>query len=408
MSRPHAPDTKQRDPEPHAAYVRDDAELVQLCERIRAAGIVAVDAEFIRDRTYYPQLALLQVAVGDEARLIDPLADLDLAPIDALIADVGVRKILHAATQDLEIFFHRTGQLPANVFDTQMAAAMLGMGAQISYGGLIERTTGVVLKKGKAFTDWLRRPLDRKQEEYALDDVRYLGAAYDFLMNRLRELGREEWLEEELRCYQRAERYLPDPRMMYTRVRRFGTLKPRGLAVLRELADWREVEARRRDRPRRRIVTDEVLVEVARAAPTTEHEIGQQRGLHPQVIKRNSKAIAEAVRVGLAVPDTECPSLPRNKRLDGDEQLLVTFLDACLKAFCRNENLDPSVVTSSAELQNVAAAFLGSRLQPDQHALLTGWRGDLIGRHLIAFLEGRLSVRVDPTTRQLVVDLPQE
>ena len=131
-------------------YIRDKQELAAFCERVKQAGVVAVDAEFIRDRTYYPQLALLQMAVGEEARLIDPLADLDLAPIDALILDPDVRKVLHAATQDLEIFYHRTGKLPANVFDTQIAAAMLGMGAQISYGGLIEKTTGVVLKKGKA------------------------------------------------------------------------------------------------------------------------------------------------------------------------------------------------------------------------------------------------------------------
>lgn len=387
-------------------YIHSDEELRAFCTRIEAAGLVSVDAEFIRDRTYYPQLALLQMAVGDEARLIDPLSDLDLTPIDELISNPAVRKVLHAASQDLEIFYHRTGQLPSNIFDTQMAAAMLGMGAQISYGGLIERTTGVVLKKGKAFTDWLRRPLDRKQEEYALDDVIYLGPAYEHLIGRLRELGREEWLQEELLCYQRAERYLPDVRKMYTRVRRYGTLKSRGLAVLRELADWREVEARRRDRPRRRIVTDEVLVEVARAAPTTEREIEQQRGLHPQVIKRNASQIIEAVRDGLAIPDAECPTLPRSKRLDGEEQLLVTFLDACLKAFCRNENLDPSVVTSSGEMQLVAAEFLSGKLHPEEHSLLTGWRGDLVGRHLIAFLEGKVSVRVDPKTRQLTVDVP--
>ena len=238
--------------------------------------------------------------------------------------------------------------------------------------------------------------------------MRYLGPAYEQLLGKLRELGREEWLEEELLCYQQPQRYLPDETQMHTRVRRFGTLKGRGLAVLRELAHWRELEARRRDRPRRRIVTDEVLVEIARAAPTTEQEISQQRGLHPQVIKRSSKSIAAAVKAGLAVPDSELPSIPRAKRLDGDEQLLVTFLDACLKAFCRKENLEASVVTSSAEMQHLAASFLSGRLRPQDHPVLNGWRGDLIGRHLIAFLEGKVSVRVDPATRQLSVDVPDE
>lgn len=388
-------------------YVQTQADLEALCERAREVGRFGIDLEFIRERTYYPQLALIQVAVSngaglghEELALVDPLGELDLAPLEELIHSEDVLKILHAPTQDLEIFYHRTGRAPAAIFDTQLAAAMLGLGNQVSYAALVERVTGHKPRKGEAFTNWLHRPLSPEQEEYALDDVRYLHAVHEGLLGRLSELGRAQWVDEEFEKFLRAELYDPEPGTLYQKVRRFGTLRGDGLAILRELAIWREQEARHLDRPRRRIVADEVLVEIARSAPLKPEPLRRIRGLHPQLFNRSHQSILAAVERGRRVSPEDRPRLDRGRRLDPDGQLMVNFLDACLRAHCQREHLDPTLVATSSDLQAFVGDYLEGRLDPSNHSVLRGWRGELVGQELLAFLEGKIGIRIDPKTRR--------
>ncbi|MEL6181464.1 MAG: HRDC domain-containing protein, partial [Myxococcota bacterium] len=251
----------------NALYIETDPHMEVLCDQARYERRVGIDLEFIRQRTYFAKLALVQVAVGEQLFLIDPLGDVDLAPLDSLMVDPNVCKVLHAPSQDLEIFFHRLGEPPCNIYDTQMAAAMVGLGHQVAYSTLVSIQLGVELHHSEGFTDWLQRPLTPNQEAYALDDVRYLFALQDSLSVLLDNMGRRSWFIEECARYEQRERYQAQPEQLYTNVKSRNKLSPQGLAILRELAIWREHEAIHQDRPRRTIVLDEVLVEIARRAP---------------------------------------------------------------------------------------------------------------------------------------------
>lgn len=387
-------------------HYADSTELAELCDQARDDTVFGLDVEFIREKTYYPQLALIQIAVGEQYVLVDPLESVDLGPLESLMSDPEVTKILHAGSQDLEIFYYRTGHAAKNIFDTQVAAAMLGMGNQISYGALVNRVLGIQLEKGESFTNWLRRPLTPKQETYALDDVVSLLPLYDGLRAELERLGRKGWVAEECSRYEDASYYETDPRQIYRKVKRFGTLDPRGQAVLRELASWREEEARRRDRPRRNIVSDEVLVELARKKTSRVSDLEHLRGLHPREAQRSGHALIEAIQIGVDVPREEWPVMPSRKKLTESEGLLVTFLDAFLKAECQEQEIAAGMVTNAAGIEGVVRAFVEGELDsPEARSpVLHGWRRDLIGDRLIAFLEGKITVRVDAETKRLLFE----
>ncbi len=379
-------------------YLRDTAEIRALADEARAEGRLALDVEFIRERTFYPQVALVQVATAERAVLIDPVEGADLTPIDELVLDPTVTKVLHAASQDLEIFYYRTGKIPRNIMDTQIAGSLAGLGHQASYGVMIERTLGVTLKKGESYTDWLRRPLSKKQEEYALDDVRPLLGAYDVLVERLRSKGRLGWAEEEMVRYEDPEYYVTPPDRLFRKVKRFGTLDPRGLAILQELTIWRENEAQERDRPRRNIVPDEVLVEVSRGAPRSEDDLSRLRGLHPREAKRSGSAILAAVERGLAIPQGERPYIGKKERLTPEAEAMVDVLQAVLKALCRAEEVAPPIVANARDVENLVRDHFAGGVHASDCSLLTGWRRELVGDELVRFVEGQVSMHLDPKT----------
>ncbi len=384
-------------------YLTTTAELDDLLRRARDVGRFGIDAEFIRERTYYPQLALVQISVEDTYVLVDPLGPVDLAPLDEAISDPDVIKVLHAGSQDLEIFYYRSEREPRNIFDTQLAAAMCGLGNQIAYGALVDRMLGVTLAKGESFTDWLRRPLTEKQERYALDDVVYLLPVHDALLARLDELGRGDWVGEEFRRYESRDFYVTPDANLYRKVKRFGTLDSRGQAVLRELAAWREADARKRDKPRRTIVADEALVEIARTRPKNEDALGRIRALRPQTVRQSAQGMLQAIADGVAIPDDECPRDEKRKRLPASAELVGDFLHAFLKSECQNASISTSMVGKSADVQNLVRAHLESR--PTEHnPLVSGWRGDLVGRKLEAFLHGKVWVHVDPESLEPVFE----
>jgi len=281
-------------------WIDTTEELENFCRESIAAGPLAVDMEFERERTFRAILQLVQLATPTEQVLVDPLAVKDLSPLWERLADPEHLTLFHAGGQDMEIMFDHSERTPARVFDTQIAAALLGMGEQPGYADLVRRVLNVRLKKGERTTDWSRRPLTPAQIEYALDDVRYLHTLHAELSAKLHRRERDQWLDEELEFYSQPSTYRRDPETLWMRVSRHRSLDRRSLGVLRELAIWREETASRRDIPRNRVTPDDVLIDLARRKPTKQEDLAALRRLHPKEAERSGRGIMEAVSRGMA------------------------------------------------------------------------------------------------------------
>ncbi len=383
----------------NAVYLTSSRALEEQIEIARERGRVGLDLEFLRERTYYPEIALIQMAVEESYFLIDPLdKSLDLTPLYKLVADPEVVKILHAASQDLEIFNLLSEQIPQTIFDTQIAAAFVGIGQQISYAGLVDRCLGQNLPKGESFTDWLARPLSPKQESYALDDVRYLIPVYEDLVGQLESLGRTDWVRQECRRYEGRAFYELDWDELYSRVKRQGTLRPRPRAILQELAVWREHEAQRRNIPRRRVISDEALVEIARSQPKEVGAIERIRGLHPREAKRSGRALLETIQRGREVDDQRFRNDESRLKLSETETLVSDLISSVLKTVSAEASISPGTVCNNRDINELIRLWKAGKT--GEHLLLRGWRRDLVGQPVLDFLEGRLSIYVDPESKE--------
>lgn len=377
-------------------YLKSTEELIPLMESARKEGRLGIDLEFIRERTYTPQLALIQVAVNDVYKLIDPLMKIDLSSILSLISDPAVIKIVHAGSQDLEILEGLSGETPRSVFDTQIAAAFLGFGQQVSYSGLVESGLGTPIPKGESYTNWLARPLSDAQERYALDDVRFLIPLHDLLTKDLQECGRLEWVQEEFLRYEDPEFFHPPEDLLFRKVKRFGTLDPLGLTVLSVLARWREREAKSRDRPRRSVISDEVLLEVARRRPSSIDDLERMRGFHHREIKRYGKSMLHQVKIGLEVPTDQRPRLIRRAKMSPESEATTELLTAMMRAISRGERLAAPLVCKANEIEDLVRSFVKNEVKPEDHRVLRGWRGSVVGGKLLEFLDGKVCLLNDP------------
>jgi ribonuclease D len=370
-------------------------DVTEFCRQARQEGLVGIDMEFERERTYRPVLQLVQAATRERSVLIDPLAIDDLSPLWEMIADPDVELIVHAGMQDMEIAFAESGGLvPKNVFDTQIAAALLGMGEQPGYADVVRRITGVHLKKGERTTDWSRRPLSKAQAQYALDDVLHLHQLHDEMNAELEERGRRPWLDEELAFYERRENYEKDPGQLWMRVSRHRSLKGKQLAVLRELAIWREEAAAQRNVPRMRVVADDVLVDLARRNPKSVDDLRQLRRLHHREIERGADEILAAVARGLACPPDDHPELPKVHDDDPELNVTVDLLATFVKYRAREKSIAPSYLGNKKQIAAFALAHRQKRPR-DGHPLGSGWRYEMVGRDLEQFLDGNLALCVE-------------
>lgn len=373
-----------------------------LITRARQAPRVALDTEFVWERTYYPNLGLVQLGLDrDETFLIDTVAlsGDDLRPLGELMADPGVVKILHDAQQDLTILRRAADGDPVNIFDTRLAGGFVGLTATTSLQVLIEETVGIHLPKGESRSDWLRRPLREAQLDYARDDVRYLPEAYDVLWERIRALGREGWVAEEMAQYDNAALYdEDDPRDRFQNVKGRGKrgFSGRDYAVLRELAAWREVEARHSNRPRGHVVPDDALVTLAQRKPDDAQALREVRGLSDNAARRYGDALLDAVARGLDVPRAEQPRPPKGHRADDAEQARLDLAQALLKGRGLEAQIDPGLVSNRAGVERLVAA--GADADPEAHALLQGWRGAFVGEAVLDLMRGEGAVGVDPQT----------
>lgn len=371
-------------------------DLTSLVERAMHAGCVALDTEFVWTRTYYPRLGLVQVGLsGEECFLVDGIEIRDLLPLGRLLADPTVVKILHDAQQDLTILRRVTGSFPRNVFDTRCAAGFAGLSSFISLRDLLREVVEVELDKTESRTDWIQRPLSDRQIAYAIEDVRHLPEIRNVLTSRARQLGLEAWLLEELGEYDDPGLYEErDPRMQFRRIKGFGRLSGRELAILRELAAWREEEARIQDRPRAHIVSDGILLGLARHKPQAISALTLVKGLSDQEIQRYGTMILEMVEKGLGVSRKECP-IPPDRPVD--EKALNARADFVLdyiKRKCSEREIDPSLVASRAEVTSLV--FEGHAATPERHRLLRGWRRQLLGEELLMLLKKQFTAWPDP------------
>jgi ribonuclease D len=365
------------------------ADLAAACERMSRHTFVTVDTEFLRETTYYPLLCVAQIATSDEAIVIDALApDLNLAPFFELMANEGVLKVFHAARQDIEIVWHQAKLIPRPIFDTQVAAMVLGYGDSISYDQLVHRITGDVIDKSNRFTDWSRRPLSAAQISYAISDVTHLREVFLSLSADLQRRGRSEWVGEEMEVLTSPDTYRADPETAWERLKT-RVRKARELSVLMEVAAWREREAQSRDVPRGRVLKDEAIGDIATHAPTTTERLASLRSL-PRGFERSKwgAEIIEAVKRGLARNPAELPRLDKPRQgLNGSAT--VELLKVLLRMASEQHGVAAKVIATVEDLERIA---LDDRADvPALH----GWRREMFGEQAIALKRGRLALAVD-------------
>jgi ribonuclease D len=367
--------------------ITESEALADFCARQAGADFIAVDTEFMRERTYWPILCLVQVAGPADAAAIDPMAPgMDLAPLFALLAEPALLKVFHAARQDLEIFYHLTGAVPAPLFDTQVAAMVCGFGEAASYETLASKLAGATIDKSSRFTDWAHRPLTPRQLHYALGDVVPLRKVYERLSARLERTGRGSWVAEEMALICDPNTYRVNPAESWRRLKP-RTNNRRTLALVRELAAWRELAAQKRDLPRNRIIRDEAILEIATHPPKTREDLARVRALGKSVAEgRLGADIMAAVERARDLPEAELPQLPPQKSVPPGLGPMVELMRVLLKLCAEESDVAPRLIADNDDLEAIAA---------EDHAdirALQGWRAELFGHDALDLKRGRLAL----------------
>jgi ribonuclease D len=362
------------------------AELASLCAELAREPYVAVDTEFMRDRTYWPKLCLVQLAGAKRQAAIDPLAKgIDLAPLFTLMANPDVLKVFHAARQDVEIFYRSTGAVPTPLFDTQLAAMVCGYGEEVGYETLVSQIAKGRVDKSSRFTDWSRRPLSAQQLTYALGDVIHLRVIYERLKRQLEQSGRTEWVAQELADLTNPATYNPPVQDSWKRIK-VRSREPRFLAVLRALAAWRESEAQRRDVPRNRIVRDDLLLEIAANRPTSVEELAKLRRI--SLDRQSAAAAVEAVQAALALPEDKLPRLEPPPKMPRGLGPMIELLRVLLKLKCEEHHVAQRLVATTGDLEAIAIH------ERADVAALKGWRFEVFGRSALALKRGELGLAI--------------
>ncbi len=382
---------------PPPALITDTAELAALCTRLRRLRFVTVDTEFMRERTYWPELCAVQLAGETEVAVVDALAPgLDLAPLGALLADTAVEKVFHAARQDIEIFVLRFGDVPRPLFDTQVAAMVAGFGDQVGYDSLVSALTGGHIDKAHRFSDWSARPLSPAQITYAAADVTHLRGVYERLRARLEKEGRLDWVAEEMAVLTDPATYRPDPELMWERLRP-RTSNRRMLSVLRAITAWREREAQRSNIPRSRMLKDETLLELAATAPETPEQLARARGVTRGFAEgRIGASLLAAIAEARALPEEALPAVLNNRDGLRPSPALVSLLKVLLAAKCEQHHVAPKLVASSEDIDRLAGEEA-----PDV-PVLHGWRYEVFGADALALKQGRIALGVEGKRIRLI------
>lgn len=364
--------------------------LEQFCEKAASAPFLVVDTEFMRERTFYSQLCLVQVATPDDEAIIDPLADgIDLSAFLDLMMDKNIIKVMHAARQDMEIFYKLCGAPPAPLFDSQLAAMALGYGDSVGYMALVKGRLGIQLDKGARFTDWSRRPLSDKQLSYALGDVTHLRDMYPDMVKELTDSKRMDWVEEEISLLLDDNLYSFDPERAWMR------LKPRMfrrdyLSVLKAVAAWREREAQNKDIPRNRVIKDDGLYDIAQRKPKTLQDLGNLRGVPNGFERRkNSDRLVKAIHEAIKNAESYAPEIAMKKQKPPNLGPAVDMLKTLLRLRTEYEGIAPRLVANAADVEEIAAFGKSADVKA-----MVGWRWEVFGKDALEMLEGKISLRL--------------
>lgn len=371
--------------------------LAKLCKQLAHEPYVTIDTEFIREKTYFPKLCLVQIAGKDGGFAIDPLAKhIELAAFFDLLSNEKVLKVFHASRQDIEIFYYLTGKIPSPIFDTQIAAMVCGYGDSVGYEPLVAKLVGAQIDKSSRFTDWAHRPLSEKQLTYAIADVTHLRPVYEKLVEQIKAAERMKWIKEEMASLYDTTKYEPNPDEVWKKLK-YRSRSAKFLATLREVAKWRELEARKSNVPRQRLVKDDTLVEVAAAAPKTPEELQKVRGIGTHLSARKIKTLLDAIEVARGLPPESYPRVEHRKSLPAGSEALVELLKALLKIKCDEQGVAQKLVADKNDLEDMVA---GKR---DDVPALSGWRYQVFGQYAKALLKGEIAIAKDPEGAGIVL-----
>jgi ribonuclease D len=371
------------------SLITKTADLVAFCERAKKESYITVDTEFVREQTYWPQLCLIQVGLPTEAIAIDVLAEgMDLTSFLELLQDPHVIKVFHSARQDVEIFYHLTGKTPVPLFDTQVAAMVCGFGESVGYDALVQKFAKVKIDKSSRYTNWSQRPLTKTQLDYALGDVTHLRIVYEKLLKTIQKDNRLHWLEEELFIVQNPKTYEVNPYTIWEKIKA-KSANARMLAVLRELAAWREITAQKRNVPRGWVMQETVMLALAASAPRSLPEFKKMRGVPPSLlIPKNAKEILALIDKAMTLPREDCPQTKQESSSPPGTFSLTEMLRLLLKIKAEEFNVAQKLIASLADLEIIA------RSPNPQVPALEGWRREIFGEAALALKEGKVAIGI--------------
>lgn len=373
-----------------------DQQFVAFLERCKKSPYIAIDTEFLREKTYYPKLCLLQMGIENEIAIVDPFKIRNLAALADVLVDPSIVKIFHACSQDVEILYHETGVVPSPIFDTQIAAAVLGKTQQASYSSLVSQYCDVNLPKKDSFTDWSQRPLSDSQIHYAADDVKYLPQIYYEMLAQLKKKNRLSWLEETFADLSKKEKYEIDPRVRYKKLKRVNQLNTHQQAAAREFAAWRELQAQRLNIPRKWVVSDEQIVEACRREARTLDELYMVRGMKESLKTSDARKVLAALIAGLDCPQSELPDVRPKSKNESNVDVILDVMNALVRMRAREHEIAPQTLAPQAELLKLARGHY------DDSELMQGWRYTLVGKDLRTLLEGGFALQIHDGNLEII------
>lgn len=373
-----------------------DQQFIAFLERCKKSPYIAIDTEFLREKTYYPKLCLLQMGIENEIAIVDPFKIRNLTALADVLVDPNIVKIFHACSQDVEILYHETGVVPSPIFDTQIAAAVLGKTQQASYSSLVSQYCDVNLPKKDSFTDWSQRPLSDSQIHYAADDVKYLPQIYYEMLAQLKRKNRLSWLEETFADLSKKEKYEIDPRVRYKKLKRVNQLNARQQAAAREFAAWRELQAQRLNIPRKWVVSDEQIVEACRREARTLDELYMVRGMKESLKTSDARKVLAALIAGLDCPQSELPDVRPKSKNESNVDVILDVMNALVRMRAREHEIAPQTLAPQAELLKLARGHY------DDSELMQGWRYTLVGKDLRTLLEGGFALQIHDGNLEII------
>jgi len=378
---------------PEFDFITTDAGLESFCQRLGSAKYIGFDTEFVSENRYLPELCLLQISADDEYAIVDTMKVKNVRPFWEALCDGDHVTLVHAAREEFLFCYRAIGRRPKSLFDVQLAAGMIGMDYPCSYGNLVSKVNGVSVDKGETRTDWARRPLTDRQMAYALQDVTHLTGLHKKLDKKLDKLGRREWMADEMNLWQdNLQRTVDEPQ--WQRVSGIANMNRKSLAIVRNLWKWRDAEAKSRNRTPKRVLADDLIVELSKRGSSDTERLRAIRGFESRVSKASVQPIADAIEKALQLPKDQYPNrLPRNKTMNLG--LLGQFINIALKVICRQQNIASSIVGTSDEVRNMVAWKMGVLELKETPKLARGWRADLVGQLVEKLLDGSIAISVE-------------